>query len=182
MSPISGLTNNHSVQSIVGTALRAAGLSVYSASSTASASQPDGQQLSPFARLMSALQQLQQADPSKYQQVTAQIAANLQNAAQTAQANGNPSAAGELTQLATDFRNASQNNQLPNMQDLAQAIGGQHHHGHGHHAHAAPPDADSSTNQLLAAFQANSAQNSATDPLDIITNTLATAGVSISNG
>ncbi|HLH15595.1 MAG TPA: hypothetical protein VKX45_00170 [Bryobacteraceae bacterium] len=181
MSPISGLTNNHYAQSIVGAALQGAGLNVYSASSTATASQPDGQQLSPFARLMSTLQQLQQADPSKYQQVTAQIAANLQNAAQTAQANGNAEAAGELTQLATDFRNASQNNELPNMQDLAQAIGGQHHHGH--HAHVAAADADDSTStsqplsQLLAAFQANSAQSGASDPLDIITSTLASAGL-----
>ena len=193
MSPISGLTNNNYVQSILGTALQTAGLNLNSTSSTGSTSQADGQHLSPFAKLMSTLQQLQQSDPSKYQQVTAQIATNLQSAAQTAQASGNTAAAGQLSQLATDFSNASQNNQLPNVQDLAQAVGGgHHHHGHGHHAHAASPDADGgsssstdasqSLSQLLAAFQANSAQNSATDPLDIITNTLATAGVSISNG
>ena len=72
---------------------------------------------------MSTLQQLQQSDPTKYQQVTQQIATNLQSAAQTAQAEGNTTAANQLNQLATDFTNASQSGQLPNVQDLAQAIG-----------------------------------------------------------
>lgn len=190
MSPISGLTNNHYVQSILGTALQTAGLNLNGASSTSGTAQADGRQLSPFAKLMSTLQQLQQSDPSKYQQVTAQIATNLQSAAQTAQASGNTAAASQLSHLAADFSNASQNNQLPNMQDLAQAIGGgHHHHGHGHHMHAASPDADGgssssantsqSLNQLLAAFQANSVQTGAADPLDVITSTLASAGVSM---
>jgi hypothetical protein len=196
MSPISGLTNNSYVQSILGTALQTVGLSTTSSTSSTSA-QPDGQQLSPLAELMSTLQQLQQPDPSKYQQVTSQIATNLQSAAQTAQASGNTTAASELNQLATDFTNASKNNQLPNMQDLAQAIGGHHHHGHHAHAASSSSDADDSSSsasasssssstsqslsQLLAAFQANSAQTEALNPLDIITSTLASAGVSISN-
>src|SRR5580704_3225222 len=58
--------------------------------------QPDNQQLSPFAQMLSTLQQLQQTDPTKYKQVTQQIATNLQSAAQTAQADGNTVAANQL--------------------------------------------------------------------------------------
>jgi hypothetical protein len=65
--------------------------------------QSDSTQLSPLAQLLSTLQQLQQSNPIQYQQ---QIATNLQNAAQTAQAEGNTTAANQLNQLATDFTNA----------------------------------------------------------------------------
>jgi hypothetical protein len=100
-----------------------------------SGQQSDSGQLSPFAQLLSTLQQLQQSNPTEYKQVTQQIATNLQNAAQTATSDGNTSAANQLTQLATDFTTASQSGQLPNISDLAQAIGGGgHHHHHGHHA------------------------------------------------
>lgn len=91
------------------------------------APQSDNGQLSTFPQLLSALQQLQQSDPAKYQQVTQQIATNLQSASQTAQSGGNTTAANQLSQLATDFTNASSNGQLPNIQDLARAIGGHHH-------------------------------------------------------
>jgi hypothetical protein len=79
----------------------------------AASSQSDSTQLSPFAQLVSALQQLQQSDPTKYAQVTQQIATNLQSAAQTAQSQGNSTAANQLTQLASDFSNASQSGQIP---------------------------------------------------------------------
>jgi hypothetical protein len=156
--------------------------------------QSENGQLSPFAQLMSTLQQLQQSNPAEYQQVTQQIATNLKTAAQTATADGNSTQASQLNQLATDFSTASQSGQLPNVQDLAQAIGGGHHH---HHGHAASSNADnsSSTNsastsstdstnsisQLLAAFQANTAQNEATNPMAIIMNALSGAGINISS-
>jgi hypothetical protein len=98
-----------------------------------STSQADSSQLSPFAQLMSTLQQLQQSNTAEYQQVTQQIATNLQAAAQTATADGNTTAATQLNQLSTDFTNASTSGQLPNAQSLAQALGGGHHH---HHFHA----------------------------------------------
>jgi hypothetical protein len=84
----------------------------------------DSGQLSPFAQLVSTLQQVQQQNPAEYQQLTQQIAANLQSAAQTAQTDGNSSQANQLGQLATDFSKASGSGQLPNLQDLAQAVGG----------------------------------------------------------
>jgi hypothetical protein len=188
------------LQSILGTALQATGLSGKSTSSSVSGAsgQSDSGQLSPFAQLMSTLQQLQQSNPTEYQQVTQQIAGNLQSAAQTATADGNTSAASQLTQLATDFTTASQSGQLPNVSDLAQAIGGGgHHHHHGHHASSSDSSTDSSSTsstssttstsstsplqQLLAAFESNATQNESLNPLSIITNTLASAGITATN-
>jgi hypothetical protein len=156
---------------------------------------PDTSRLSPFARLISELQQLQQSDPAKYKQVTQQIATNLQNAAQTAQSDGNPTAVNQLNQLANDFTNASTSGQLPNIQDLAQAISTHHHH-HSHSAHAdsdgkssassssssASSSGVSQQNQLRPAFQANGAQSDAVNPMSIILNTLSSAGINGSKG
>ena len=191
MSSISSINNLSSsyLQSILSSALQgttSAGKSLSSTGASSVTAQSENGQLSPFAQLMSTLQQLQQSNPTEYKQVTQQIATNLQNAAQTAKTDGNSTAATQLNQLATDFTNASQSGQLPNMQDLAQAIGGHHHH---HHSHAASTDADSTSSssstsqtlsQLLSAFQANSTQNESLDPMAIITNTLSSAGINIS--
>jgi hypothetical protein len=163
--------------------------------------QPDNTQLSPFAQLMSTLQQMQQSNPTEYQQVTHQIATNLQSAAQTATQDGNTSAASQLNQLSTDFTNASTSGQLPNIQDLAQAVGGGGGHHHHHHMPAASSDSDSSStsststasanastsssnplSSLLAAFQSNSgSQSDQFNPMSIIMNTLSTAGITQTN-
>jgi len=192
MGSINNLSSSY-LQSILSASLQntnSTGNSLSSTGTSSIASQPENGLLSPFAQLISTLQQLQESDPTKYQQVTQQIAANLKSAAQTAQADGNSTAANQLNQLATDFTSASQSGQLPNIQDLAQAIGGHHHH---HHFHAASSDNDSDSSagsasstagnsssqisQLLAAFQANHTQNESLDPMAIITNTLSNAGI-----
>jgi hypothetical protein len=200
MGSINNLSPSY-IQSMLGTALQGIGLtnnttanSLNSIGTLSVALPPDNQQLSPFAQMMSMLQQLQQSDPTKYQQVTQQIATNLQNAAQTAQTDGNSTAAAQLGKLASDFNSASQSGQLPNIQDLAQAIGGGHHHHH--HAHAASADADGNSganngstgtpassasqtaSQFLSLFQSNSTQNDVLNPAMIIMNTLSTAGIS----
>lgn len=161
-------------------------------SSGVSAPGSDSSQLSSFAQLLSTLQQLEQSNPTKYQQVTQQIAANLQSAAQTAQSNGNTSAASQLTQLATDFKNASASGQLPNVPDLAQALGGGGHHHH--HSHGGSASSDAAANatstsinmtaleQALSAFQSGTAQNSSFDPMSIITSTLSNAGITFAQG
>ena len=196
-SPINSLTSNY-LQSIVGGALQNAGVTAKTSSTSSSVAQPDNGQLSPFAQMLSTLQQLQQSNPTEYQQVTNQIATNLQTAAQTAQQEGNTTAANQLNQLSTDFTQASQSNQLPNIADLAQAVSGQHHGGHHHHhVHAASADSDSnsstdtsssassSTNtstsqtlsQLLSSLQSNAAQSDALNPMNIIMSTLQNAGI-----
>jgi len=186
ISPLNSLALS-GLQSILGTALQSSGLtSPNKATSTSTAQQPDNSQLSPFAQLLNTLQQLQQANPTQYQQVTQQISTNLQTAANTAQSDGNTKLASQLNQLSTDFSNASQNSQLPNVQDLAQAAGGHHHHGHGgHHASSSDSSSSSSTSannplsQFLAAVQSDSTQSNALNPMTIINNTLTSAGIGL---
>jgi hypothetical protein len=211
MGSITNIASNF-LQSILGNGLQGvtssnkttsqAGLSGLS-----SVGQPsDSQQLSPFAQLMSTLQQLQQSNPTQYASVTKQIATNLQSAAQSATSSGNTAAASQLNQLASDFTAASTSGQLPNVADLAQAVGGGHHHGHHHHAEAASSDSDAASAstsgstsgtpassasgqnlaQLIALFQNNAASaaggpQGSLNPLSIIENTLSSAGVSSGN-
>ena len=197
---INGLSSSY-LQSVLGSALQDAGVrNNNGATGTSSVSRfSDNGGLSPFAQIMSTLQQLQQSNPAQYAQVTKQIATNLQTAAQTAQSDGNTTAASQLTQLATDFNTASTSGQLPNIQDLAQALGGQAVGGH-HHHHAQAASSDSSTassastssdstsgasqmlSQLLSAIQGSGSQNDALNPMSIIMNTLSSAGIATSNG
>jgi hypothetical protein len=155
-----------------------------SASSSSPALPPDSGQLSSFAQIASELQQLQQSNPTQYQHVTQQIAKNLQAAAQTAQSTGNSTAAAQLNQLATDFTNASTTGQLPNLQDLATAIGGGHHHHHGGGSNASSSSSSTSTtgalSQLLASLQASGSQNGSLNAATIIQNTLTSAGITSS--
>lgn len=199
-SPIN-LTNNY-LQQILGTALEGTGLTTGPTSTgvSATSTQSDSGQLSPFAQLLSTLQQLEESNPTQYQQVTAQIATNLQSAAQTATTDGNTSAASELNQLATDFNSASQSGQLPNISDLAQAIGGGGGHHHHHHVSSSSSSSDTSSDsssssssttstnstnsflsQLFALLQSNSAQNQSLNPMSIILNTLQSAGITSTN-
>jgi hypothetical protein len=79
--------------------------------------------------------------------------------------------------LATDFTNASTSGQLPNLQDLSQAIGGGGS-GHHHHHHAESSDSDSSTSSTSQnPYLLQSSQSSSTNALAIIQNTLASAGI-----
>ena len=199
LSPLNHLSNSY-LQPVLSTMLQNTGLTnalsgALSGPSLSSIPQPDAGQLSPFAQVLSTLQQPQQSNPSQYQQVTQQIATNLQTAAQTAQQNGNTSAAGQLNQLATDFTNASKTGQLPSVSDLAHAVGGHHHHHNGHaHAASSSNDGDSSSSststngtsqllsQLVSSLHVNTTQNDSLNPITIIENTLANAGLSNSSG
>jgi hypothetical protein len=212
MGSINNLTSSY-LQSAVASALQTAGLknnanqSLLNGISTSSLTPGDNGQLSPLAQVLSTLQQLQQSNPTEYQQITAQIATNLQTAAQSAQSSGNTTAANQLNQLATDFTTASQTGQLPNIQDLAQALGGHHHHHHGHGGSGSSTDTDSDTsstaststsgatapsttpltsilseNQILANFLSSGSQNTGFDAGAIILNTLASAGLTGTTG
>ena len=190
ISPLNLLSTSY-LQTILGTAMNVAGLSPNKSSNVSpSTLQFDNGNLSPFSALLSTLKQLQQSNPSQYQQVMQQIATNLQTAAQTATSQGNTTAANELTQLSKEFSQASQNNQLPNVQDLAQAIAGHHHHHHFHvssnrssndNSDSSNKSGNSTLDQLLSLFQSNAAQSSALDPAAIIENTLANGGITGSN-
>jgi hypothetical protein len=157
-SVATGNLSSSYLQQVLADALQSAGIT---ANTAASPPQSDSSRLSPFAQLANTLQQLQESDPTKFKQVTQQVAANLQSAAQTARSQGNSAAASQLKQLSADFTNASQTGQLPNLQDLAQAVGGgagASGGGHHHHHHSS---------------------NTSTDPNAIILQTLANAGIDV---
>ena len=161
ITPINNLSSSY-LQSLLGSTLSATGFS--KGTGAASKPQKDQGQLSPFAQLMSTLQQLQQSNPTEFAQVTQQISTNLKSAAQTAQADGNTTAANQLNQLASDFSSSSTSEQIPNMQDLAQAMGSHNHH----HFHAQAADT-----------QANGSAGNTLDPMAIISNTLTSAGINL---
>ncbi|HYA17894.1 MAG TPA: hypothetical protein VEF06_10525 [Bryobacteraceae bacterium] len=181
VSPLSGnYLQQIALQQLLG--IQTPGNNVNGATATGSAQSSDSNQLSPFAQLLNTLQQLQESNPTQYQQVTQQISTNLQSAAQTAQQQGNTSLANELNQLANDFSTASQTGQLPNISDLAQAVGGGHHHHHHHHASSSSSsssdsDSSSSSQSLSQLFSAGSTQTGALNPLNIINATLVNAGI-----
>jgi hypothetical protein len=138
--------------------------------------QDESPQLSPLAEILRQLHQLLQHSPTEYAKITQQIATNLQAAANTAEADGNSTAASQLSQLAADFTNASQSGQLPNAGDLAATIFGgygQPHHGH-EHQYSATDSSDTSSQPQT--------QNDALNPVAIILNTLSSVGTSSSNG
>jgi hypothetical protein len=117
----------------------------------------DQSQLSPFAQLMSTLQQLQQSNPAQYEQVSATLASNLQQAALNAQGDGNSGEANALNQLAASFTKASQTGQLPTfMQQGTHNASGPHHH-HPGGGHGLGQDLNSISQTILAGLDSSGA-------------------------
>jgi hypothetical protein len=103
-------------------------------SATASTvAQPDSSTVSPAASFLNELQQLEQQNPTQFQQVLSQITGQLDQAATAATNSGNTSQATQLTNLAAAFQNAEIGGTLPTAQQLQQAglTGHHHHHHHG---------------------------------------------------
>lgn len=180
----SSINFSNYLQSVLATALQntgstnRAGNDISGVATSSMTAQSDNGQLSPLAQLMTTLQQLQQSDPSKYRQVTQQIATNLQKAAQTASSEGDTAASSQLSQLASDFANASKSGQLPSVQDMAQLIGSHHHHTQ---AGSTPQDEGSqSASSILSALQTAAAGGSSADALAVIFSTLSSAGLTLS--
>jgi hypothetical protein len=212
VNALSNIANPY-IQSLTNAAMSAlngyqAGSGASGVSGSTALPQDSSPQLSPFAQLMSTLQQLEQNNPTQYAQVTQQIAANLQSASQTALANGSTAQAQELSTLSTDFKNASANGQLPNVSDLAEAMGGHHHHHHFSGSSSSTSSASAGTSgstsstgsasssgstsasggagsqslaQLFGAYANNTAQGDALNPMNIIFNTLSSDGITLGN-
>jgi hypothetical protein len=183
---INSLSSSY-LQSILENALQSNGVTNQSNTLTTPSlgsltSKQDSGQLSPFAQIASTLQQLQQSNPTEYQQVTKTIAANLTSAAQTAQTDGNTNAANQLTQLASDFTTASKNGQLPNLQDLAQATGGTNGAGGHHHHHHRAESSSSSSSSTSSTSDSTGSQSNSLNPISIIFQTLSSSGLTGSNG
>ncbi len=152
-SAINNLSGSYLEQALVGALQSITGSATSQTNTTAATPPPsDSSQLSPFAELVSGLQQLQQANPGEYKQFTAQVATNLQSEAQTIGAQS-PGTANQLTQLAADFTGASQTGQLPNLQDLAEAVGGAAGSGGGHHHHHHHSASSQTLTQLISSLQ-----------------------------
>ena len=118
MSSISNLSSSY-LQSLQSPGATGGASTPKTAKNHGGGAKADSAQLSTVAQVTSALQQIQQNDPAKYQQVTKQVATNLQNAAQS---QGNSQAAGQLNQLASSFTEASNSGQLPNSQSLTKGL------------------------------------------------------------
>lgn len=140
-------------------------------------------QLSPFAQVLSSLQQLEQTNSPAYQQVTQRIATNLQTASQSATSAGDTTLGSQLTKLSMDFQNASASGQLPNVPDLAQAIGVRSHLHHAVGASNAHNNKAGNLSEFLQSLnvsQTGATADSAINALSIIDNTLSSAGIQIS--
>jgi hypothetical protein len=102
--------------------------------STASSVQSDSSTLSPATSFLNGLQQLEQQNPTQFQQVLSQITNQLEQGATAATNSGNTTEATALNNLATAFQNAQNGGALPTAQELQQAGltgNGHHHHHHG---------------------------------------------------
>ena len=139
ISPVSSLYQN-SLQSI-GSMLSASstGGPVSSNYNNADPSS-DASQLSPAAKMLQALQELQQQNPAEFKKLAADMSSHLKTEAATATQNGNTAQATALTNLAGIFQTASQTGTAPTAQALDQAgattgataaAHGYHHHHHG---------------------------------------------------
>jgi hypothetical protein len=88
-----------------------------------------GSSISGFANALKELQQLQQSDPAKFKEVTADIAKTLEADARSA--TGPQSQF--LSELASRFEEASQSGSMSSLEP-SRSISG--HHGHRHHQHS----------------------------------------------
>jgi len=136
---------------------------------------------------MNTLSQLQQSNPSKYREVTQQIATNLQKAATTAQSEGDATEADQLSQLAGQFSGAALTSQFPDAENIADTFSGsQDATGAASGAEintnntASPPAETGGTSppldQLLQAIEATNAQSIAANPMAMIYSTLGQSG------
>ncbi len=81
--------------------------------------------VSKLGSYMKQLEELQSSDPTKFKEVTAEIAQKLKDAAQTATDNGDDGQAQALSDLADQFTTASENGSMPDLRpkDGARAQG-----------------------------------------------------------
>jgi len=113
IAPLVNLATDFIDSLLPGSSSTSAASSTSASSNTTSAgSTATSNATSPFAQVLSSLQQ---SDPAEFQSVTQQITGYLNTGAQTATANGYTTLASQLSQLSTDFTNISANSQLPGL-------------------------------------------------------------------
>jgi len=111
--------------------------------------------LTPAAKFLSQLQQLQAQNPLQFQAILSQITNQLQQSAANAAGSGNTAQANQLNQLAQSFHSAAAGGALPGVQQLQGAgLTGQHQYTGGRYG--AYSTALETQNQNLAATLFNS--------------------------
>ena len=117
--------------------------------------QPDVIGLTPAAKFLSQLQQLQAQNPLQFQAILSEITNQLQQASASAAGKGNTAQAIQLTKLAQSFQSAASGGMLPGVQQLQEAgLTGQHQFTGGRYG--AYSTAFETQNQNLAATLFNS--------------------------
>ncbi len=122
VSSLSELSRQHMLSILGYTSTNQNSQSNSAANSSSLAANSSSNHLSPFAQMLAELQQVEQANPAQYAKMTQQISTNLLAASSTAQIRGNTSLATQLTTLSKDFATASQSGQMPNVNDLSNAM------------------------------------------------------------
>ncbi len=140
--------------------------------STSTASGSTSTSVSNKAKLQQQLQQLQQTDPAKFKQVTADIASKLQEEAK--QVGGSQGQA--LSKVADTFQQASQTGSLPDLK----SGGHHHHHGGGGGGGAATPTStvSSPASAAATAYQQSGGSSIKTDVDSIISQVLSSDSAS----
>jgi hypothetical protein len=156
--------------------------------------QQDSSQVSDFGKLMNQLESLQQSDPEKFKETTAQIADKLEAAAKEAANSGDSQQASALNDMASKFKTASETGDMPDLRppgDSGELAGGKQGVG-GHHGGpppmGPPPSSDSdstssttdsttddSSTDLASSLTAqllSSYQTQTTDPMSVLTGIL----------
>ena len=109
VSSVSDLSRQHLLSILSGNPItkQSAQLATSTLSSATAASSSSSPASSPFAQMLTELQQLEQANPGQYAKLAHQISTNLSSAASKAQGQGNASLANQLTALSNDFATSS---------------------------------------------------------------------------
>jgi len=132
--------------------------------------QQDSSQVSDFGKLMKQLESLQQSDPEKFKETTAQIAEKLEAAAKEAANSGDSRQASALNDMASKFKTASETGEMPDLRppgDLGGQAGGMQGVG-GHHG-GPPPSSDSDSTSSTTDSTTDTAGDSSTDLASSIT-------------
>jgi len=146
-----------------------------SSNTASSVQQADSSALSPAASFLNELQQLEQQNPTQFQQVLSQITNQLEQGATAAANSGNTAQATALNNLAASFQNAENGGALPTAQQLQQAgLTGHHHHHHG-------GGGQSSLASLLQSSNSNDSQTLAASIFGSVTASGSTNASSIFN-
>ncbi len=124
-----------------------------SAAATSAAPQDSSSSVSPFAQVLKKLESLSQSDPSKFQSLTAQIAAQLNTAASKATG----SQAQFLSDLSGKFAQASKDGNITALEPSQSSQGSQGASGHHHHHHGG-----------AAAYSASSGSDSTSDQQNVL--------------